>query len=506
MKVLLFTLSLFIGTIALAQNNTVIVREDSLRATLDRLLEIQQQAWQVVGGGMAIVSGTDVLYARGVGYRDRERRLPVMPTTVWGIGSCTKAFTATAIGKLVEQGKLAWDTPVRTYLPNFQLYDDHATRHLTVRDLLSHLSGLPGHNLLWISTGFSEEEVYRRLRYLPPTADLRQKYQYSNLMYLVAGRLIERVSGQPWSTFLRSQLLDPIGMKTVFVMPADAVKTGDFSLVYATPDSKGETPYSTTAYPRASGSISTTLTDMTKWMRLNLQNGQWQGTSVIADTVLAEIHKPLVITDGAGPFTSESPSMYGLGWGMGLYRGVYQLNHNGGVLNFVTQLTLFPDRQLGVVVWNNTGSLLFNAVVTNTVRDILLHFAPVDWLGRAKKVAQNRAVSAVPASLPNPPVTPPARTLLAYGGTYAHPAYGDLTIWPQGDSLRFRYYRTEGTLRHRRSNVFENTGSNLQIDQEWGSNQFIFQPDAAGRMTRVTISPMPEAGMDIPFFRRKPVR
>lgn len=158
---------------------------------------------------------------------------------------------------------------MRTYLTDFQLYDDHATHHLTVRDLLGHLSGLPGHNLLWLSTDFSENKVYRRLRHLPPAADLRQKYQYSNLMYLVAGRLIERVSGQSWPMHMRSQILDPIGMKAVYFMPDEAVKTEDVSL----------------------------------------------------------------------------------------YRGVYQINHNGGVLNFVTQLTLFPNQQVSTVVWNNTGSL-----------------------------------------------------------------------------------------------------------------------------------------------------
>ena len=175
MKVLFFVFSLFIDPIALAQRTSAIAQEDSLRTSFDQFLETQRQAWAVVGAGVAIVKGADILYMRGVGYRDRERQLPVTPKTVWGIGSCTKAFTATAIGKLVEQGKLVWDEPVRTYLPDFRLYDNHATMHLTVRDMLSHLSGLPGHNLLWISTGFSEDEVYKRLRYLPPTADLRQK-------------------------------------------------------------------------------------------------------------------------------------------------------------------------------------------------------------------------------------------------------------------------------------------------------------------------------------------
>lgn len=474
---------------------------DSLSRALDQLLTGEQRSWQVVGGGLAILQGDTVLYAQGIGFRDREHQLPVTPTTIWGIGSCTKAFTATAIGKLVEQGKVAWDQPVRTYLPDFQLADNHATRHLTVRDLLSHLSGLPGHNLLWISTGFSEEAVYQRLRYLPSTADLRQKYQYSNLMYLVAGRLIERVSGQPWPLFLQRQLLDPIGMRAVYVMPADGVKTGDFSLVYATAESQGETPNSSTSYPRASGSIHTNLTAMTNWMRLNLQRGRWQGKPVIADTVLAEIHKPQVITDAVGPFINESPAMYGLGWGMSFYKGIYQIHHNGGVLNFVTQLSLFPNHQLGILVWNNTGSQLFNAVVTNTVRDALLRLAPVDWSARAKKVVLERPLAASSTDSAAQPDGPPAHSLRAYRGIYTHPAYGELTIQGQGDSLRFRYYQTEGRLRHRQGDTFENLVSRPGIDQQWGNNQFVFGADASGRVVELTISPMPEAGLPISFSR-----
>ncbi|MBC7923879.1 MAG: serine hydrolase [Ferruginibacter sp.] len=502
MKVLLLAFGLFIGTVAMAQTTPALAGSDSLRAALDRLLEKQRQAWLVVGGGMAVVRGQEITYLRGVGYRDRERRLPVSPSTLWGIGSCTKAFTATAIGKLVEQGKLAWDQPVRTYLTDFRLYDDHATQHLTVRDLLGHLSGLPGHNLLWLSTGFSEDEVYRRLRYLPPTADLRQKYQYNNLMYIVAGRLIERVSGRPWPDFLRSQILDPIGMNSVYFTPTDALKTSDFSLFYPTPNGNGELPYSTTSYPRASGSIITNLTDIVRWMRLNLQQGKWQGASVIADTVLAEIHQPLVITEATAPFVNESPSMYGLGWGMSMYRGVYQISHNGGVLNFVTQLTLFPNQQLGIVVWNNTGNLFFNAVVTNTVRDALVGLPPVDWLDKAKKVADQPASGEKSGNFPRDQATTP-RALSTYCGTYEHPGYGDLTIWQKGDSLQFRYYRTVSGLRHHRGDVFENAVRSQKIDQQWGNNQFIFQRDAAGLISQVTISPMPEADVSIRFSRQK---
>ena len=230
--------------------------------------------------------------------------------------------------------------------------------------------------------------------------------------------------------------------------------------------------------------------------------GKWQGTPVIADTVLAEIHKPLVITDASGPFINEAPDMYGMGWGMTMYRGVYQVSHNGGVLNFVTQLTLFPNQQLGIVVWNNTGNLLFNAVVTNTIRDSLLHLPPVNWFDKAKRAADKQAIAKQSIAPANRANTPP-RSLSAYGGTYEHPAYGDLTISQEGDSLRFRYYQTEGSLRHRRGDVFENADSNRKIDQEWGNNQFIFYPGSTGKISQVTINPMPEAGMPIRFSRRK---
>ncbi|MGH9800472.1 MAG: serine hydrolase domain-containing protein, partial [Blastocatellia bacterium] len=199
--IVLFTL-LFVPIQLSAQNPSAQIKLDGF----DTFVEQVMKDWKVPGLSLAIVKDGKIVYAKGYGYRDVVKKLPVTPDTLFAIGSNSKSFTAAALGILADEGKLDWDKPVREYMPDFRLYDEYATANLRVRDLVSHQSGLPRHDLLWYGSPLSRKELFDHLRYLEPNRKLHEKYQYNNLMFMTAGFLVERLSGQTWEEFVSKRI------------------------------------------------------------------------------------------------------------------------------------------------------------------------------------------------------------------------------------------------------------------------------------------------------------
>src|SRR5205814_7500103 len=191
------------------------------------------KSWNVPGAAMAIVANGKVVSAKGFGLRDVKNNLPVTPDTLFPIGSCTKAFTTFVLGQLVDEGKLEWDKPVGRYVPGFRMFDDVTSRELTPRDLVTHRSGLPRHDLVWYNNqDLSRKEIVERLQYLPPSAELRQRFQYNNLMFLTAGYLIEQLTGTKWEQAVRARIFEPLGMARSNFADVDSQKTTDFAKPY----------------------------------------------------------------------------------------------------------------------------------------------------------------------------------------------------------------------------------------------------------------------------------
>jgi CubicO group peptidase (beta-lactamase class C family) len=192
----------------------------------------------VPGLALAVVADGEVLDARGYGYADLEQKRPVTPDTTFAIGSCTKAFTTTALAMLVERGALDWDRPVRDYLPGFRMLDEVVGARVTARDLACHRTGLPSHDPVWYGAGVSRHELVKRLAYLAPTRDFRSAYQYNNLMYIAAGVLVEAISGMTWEDFTRRRILEPLGMHRSSFSPARALALGGLALPYMERDGR----------------------------------------------------------------------------------------------------------------------------------------------------------------------------------------------------------------------------------------------------------------------------
>src|SRR5512135_766034 len=188
--------------------------------------------WQAPGVAVGVIRGEDVLLCEGFGLRDREGQQPVTPNTLFAIGSSTKGFTTFDLGLLVDEGRLNWDKPIRDFLPTFQLHDPVASERLTPRDMVSHRVGLPRHDLMWYNSPLSRQEIFGRLRYLEPNKDIRQAFQYNNLMFLSAGVLIEHLSGRSWEDFTRQRIFEPLGMNRSNFSVTASQQSDDFALPY----------------------------------------------------------------------------------------------------------------------------------------------------------------------------------------------------------------------------------------------------------------------------------
>lgn len=277
-------------------------------AGFEATVEKGLKSLNVPGVAMAVVVEDKIILAKGFGFRDVEKKLPMTKDTLLAIGSATKAFTTFTMGTLVDEGKLNWTTPVHNYIPWFRLYDLFASQHLTPRDLVTHRSGLPRHDLVWYNNyASSREEFVKRLPYLKPTADLRQKFQYNNLMFLTAGYLIEVITGQTWEEAVRSRVLNPLEMNRTNFSVLDSQKDSDLALPYREDEGKIEKiPFRNITNIGPAGSINSSVNEMSHWLIVHLNQGKYKGKSIILAQTIEDMHLAHMPTGGknrpgAGP-------------------------------------------------------------------------------------------------------------------------------------------------------------------------------------------------------------
>jgi CubicO group peptidase (beta-lactamase class C family) len=263
----------------------------------DKFVNKQMDEWKVPGLAICILKDGKLIFSEGFGFRDIEKELPVTSNTLFAIGSCTKAFTATAMGILVDEGKLDWDTPVQTYLPQFRLDDTFASERMTPRDLVCHRSGLPRHDMVWYNSEASREELLNRLQYLKPSKDFRTTYQYQNLMFLTAGYMVGKITGTGWEKFIRTRLFDPLGMTDSNLSVELSKNSSDFAFPYIKKNGASiKIPFRNIDTMGPAGSINSSVTDMANWLLLNLSKGKIGDQQIISENSLLEIHSPQMIS------------------------------------------------------------------------------------------------------------------------------------------------------------------------------------------------------------------
>ncbi|MEM1205704.1 MAG: serine hydrolase [Acidobacteriota bacterium] len=435
-------------------------------AGFDGVVEAARTAWGVPGVAVAVVDGGNVLLAKGYGLRDVEANLPVTPQTLFAIGSSSKAFTALSVAQLVDDGRVLWDEPVRTYLPSFTLADEMASARMTPRDLLCHRSGLPRHDLMWYGSPAARRELFDRLRHLEPTAGFRERFQYQNLMFMTAGLLVGQVAGGTWEGEVQRRIFDPLGM-THSNFSVDAMAAApDRSLAYVERDDGGvkrveTTPYRALEAVGPAGSINSNLDDMIRWLASLLAGGAVPGSEgerlVSADT-FGQLIRPQMTAAGsvmAARLTQpELPDLaYGLGWMIQTYRGHRMVHHGGNIDGFSALVAFLPDDGFGVVVLSNLGGNQVPTAVAWSAFDRLLGLDPVDWSDRL--LTQRRQLEAAQegadrsAALDRRRDTEPSRPAAEFAGVFRHPGYGDLEVsTPDGTTLKASYHGFTSVLEH----------------------------------------------------------
>lgn len=411
--------------------------------------------WKCEGFAIAVVKDGKVILSRGYGVRDAKRNLPVTTKTLFAIGSSTKSFTVTSMGVLVDRGKLDWDKPVRDYMPDFRLWDQFATERMTPRDLVTHRSGLPRHDLMWYHSPFSREELFSRLRYLEPNKDFRTAFQYQNLMFMTAGLLAGRVNGTSWEQLVHDTIFQPLGMSASNFSVTDSQKSADYSLPYdVVNDAPREMPFRNIDAIGPAGAINSNVEDMTKYIQMHLA----QGKGVVSATNETQMMIPQMAISTPSTDKELGDLAYGMGFFVTAYRGHKFVHHGGNIDGFSALVAFLPQDNIGLVILSNQNGSPLPAVVCYNIWDRLLGLDPIDWTARIKQQRAMTKASEEQARQKGYTVqvmgTHPSHDLADYAGEYEHPGYGIVKIELAGGALKLDYHGMGGTLAHFHYDVF----------------------------------------------------
>lgn len=438
---------------------------------LDGFVARVMRSFEVPGVGLAIVKDGAVVVAKGYGVRKLGEAAPVDSRTLFGIASNTKVFTASALGLLVEEGKLRWDGRVVDYLPWFQMWDPYVTRELTIRDLLVHRSGLglgAGDLLWWPPSTYDRKEIARRLRYIPPATSFRSAYAYDNVLYLVAGEVIETLSGQSWEDFVSTRVLAKVGMTASNVRHSDAARGGNVAAPHGAVDGKVRPvqPFDSDNTNPAGG-INSCAEDMAKWLRVLLDEGKLaDGSRLFSAATWRQLSTP-VTPEPNGPPPPELPALrsnfrgYALGLEARDFRGYRVLTHTGGLPGYLSRVFLVPDLQLGIAVLTNQESGEAFDALAYAIADGYVGGVQSSWLAgyekiRARNAARLAEGESRTASSRNA-TSKPSLPLARYAGTYRDAWYGDVSIADEGGKLTIRFSKTPllvGDLEHYQYDTF----------------------------------------------------
>lgn len=497
-----------------------------LPRNLDSYVESVMKEFRVPGIGLAVVSDGKVLLAKGYGVRTLGESATVNEHTLFGIASNTKAFTATAIGILVEEGKLEWDAPIIRYLPWFRLSDPYVTHEMTIRDLLVHRSGLglgAGDLLWWPASTYDRKEVTRRLQYIPLKTSFRSSYAYDNVLYLVAGEVIEAVSGQTWEDFVASHILAKVGMNDSNVRHAEARSGANVATTHAIVDGKLSTvqPF-TSDLTNPAGGINASAVDMAKWLTVQLDSGRVENNSRLfsAKTTvqLWSIATPIPIGPVPKGLEILSPlkanfSGYGLGFFLRDYRGYKLVTHTGGLPGYVSLVMMIPQLKIGVAVLTNQESSEAFDAIGYTIVDALIGAPKTDWLKgfeQYREFADARVAAADKATATKrDSVSHPSLPLASYVGVYHDAWYGDVTITLEHGKLVMQFDHTPsliGDLEHWQYDTFVARWR----DRELRADAFVtfgLNPDASIDQVKMkAFSPSTDFSFDFQDLLLKPVK
>ena len=485
------------------------MQTDFLNNGLDTLVQRTLERWHIPGLALAVVSGDEVLHLAGYGQRDPAHGLPVTPDTLFPIASMTKSFAVMSLGLLVDEGKLEWDKPVRDYLPGWQMFDPLSTDTLTVRDMLSHRSGLPSHDWIWWGSDYSRRDLLARLRHLEPNVPIRSRFQYNNVLYMLASLIVEEVAGMSWERFVQTRIFDVLGMKRSNFSTQITQQDPDHSRPHVYRDGLlRECTFweqDENSVTGAAGSINSCASELTTWLTLQMNAGKVGQRQFVKPETLEAMHLPNIFIDDpdARRRYGYEFSSYGMGWFLRSHKGQVLISHGGSINGFWSTQYFMPRQSLGVVALSNCdeGRNAAPVIISLTLFDHLLGLEPTGWdvlmtesyaeaAAAEKKAKEDLLADRVPGAQP-------AHPLDAYTGEYEHPGYGHLSIRRMGASLQMIMNNKKSfTLTLAHDDTFE------AHEPDWDDRlKLTFIAEAQGRICSLSL-PLEEAVADIVFIRQ----
>jgi len=467
------------------------------------------ETWNAPGLGVGIVVKDKLVFAKGYGYRDFGKKIPYTATTTQPIASNTKLFTAVAAGLLVDDGKLDWDKPIRSYITSIRFASDELDRAVTMRDMLSHRTGISRHDGVWYESDLTQKDLVDRLRYMEPAAPLRTTFLYNNVMYASAGYAIGVLSGKPWKTFVRERILQPLDMTCTTFSIGDMLGTPEPAVSYSERRDGSElerVPYYDDGGGVApAGGMNSSVTDMSHWLIALLNGGVYNGVQVIPRDVIRETLAPSIALPNTDLESRGWTEMLGTAYGMGRYTGSYRGHfiayHGGDIRGFHSQMSLMPHDSIGVIVMviGDHAAPLYNIVSWN-IYERLLGLSITPWSDRfeAIRVADRQALETARATAQRQSAATgkPSHPIADYVGEFEDPAYGVLQISQAATSLRFDFHRIRLPLSRVRYDRFDTPD-----DEEHGRWTVNFLTGVNGDVDRAE---MPIDGGVVVFRRRIP--
>jgi CubicO group peptidase (beta-lactamase class C family) len=454
-------------------------------AQIDQLVERTLTTFEVPGISVAVIKDGKVLHSKGYGLRSLKTKEKLNENTLFGIASNSKAFTTTALGILVDEGKLNWDDKVRDYIPEFKMYNPYVTEEFTIRDLVTHRSGLGlgAGDLMFFpdSSNFTLKDIIYNLRFLKPVSGFRTKYDYDNNLYIIAGEVIARVSGKSWDDFIQEKILNPLGM-TQTGTSFDPISNNP-NVIDAQSPVEGKIQViarSSLKVGHAAGGIYSNIVDLSKWVMMHLNNGKYGPdlkNTLISKNQHDELCTPQTIIPvrNSGTYNTHF-SAYGLGFGVTDVKGYKQLSHTGGLEGMVTQITMIPELNLGIIVLTNQQEGLAFSAITNQIKDAYFGIKDTDRIAQYSKMRQGQLSNAdstttevwkvvksnsIPSNI--------SETYKQYLGTYQDPWFGKITISIKNGKLWFQSLRSpqlKGEMFKYKTNSFVVKWENRSFDAD----------------------------------------
>ncbi|MBA2329669.1 MAG: serine hydrolase [Flavisolibacter sp.] len=430
----------------------------ALEPQLNKLLK----DWKAAGFAVAVVDKNKVIYAKGFGFRDLEKKLPVTTNTLFPIGSCTKAFTSSLIGVLDKEKLVEFDKPFYSYLPAINFYKPEMTQNITLRDMMSHRTGLPRHDFSWyLFPSSSRDSLLQRVKYMEPSAGIKDKWQYNNFMFLLQGLVAEKITGKSWEENIKTKFFAPLNMNRSNFFISDMTKDNDAAIGYYVKNDSliKKLPYYEIGSMGPAGSINSSVMEMSNWVRTWINGGKFNDKEILHSSYIRDAISSQMIISPSLP-DKEIPDVffgnYGFGWFLTSYKGHYMAQHGGNIDGFSANTAFFPTDSIGIIVLSNQNGSVLPGIIRNMIADKVLGLNYTDWSGLRKKAADKakEAEAEIKKTSSQKQGTKPTHALKDYTGLYSHPGYGAIEVYLNGDSLMASVPNKNLWLKHYHYNIF----------------------------------------------------